>query len=213
METHITGQGSPTYRELTSLDDELLLPWLDLYETAFPPQEKVLVSDHLDVLRRRSRGEEVKTHLLAAVDERGECVAMARYHFLPEDRIAVLWYLAVVPHLRGQGIGSACYREILRRAAAGADAAVFEVEMPAHCDTPEAVAAARARIRFYKRLGAYLLAGIDYLQEVGHGQAPLPMHVMLHSLSGTPLDPHAALLLARKALGDAVKIAGELAWG
>ena len=29
------------------LDDDLLFPWLDLYETAFPPTEKVLVSSFL----------------------------------------------------------------------------------------------------------------------------------------------------------------------
>jgi hypothetical protein len=30
--------------EIRSLDDPLLLPWLDLYETAFPPRERNLES-------------------------------------------------------------------------------------------------------------------------------------------------------------------------
>ena len=35
---------------IEDLHDELLLPWLDLYETAFPPTERVLISTILENL-------------------------------------------------------------------------------------------------------------------------------------------------------------------
>ena len=46
--------GEITFGELTSLEDGLLLPWLDLYETAFPPYEKVLVSHFLSLLKSKN---------------------------------------------------------------------------------------------------------------------------------------------------------------
>ena len=54
-----------TYAEITELGDDLLLPWLDLYETPFPPTEKVLVSDHVKVLKDKASGLEAEHHLLA----------------------------------------------------------------------------------------------------------------------------------------------------
>lgn len=38
------------FLELTRIDEPLLLPWLDLCELAFPPNERMLVSYHLNLL-------------------------------------------------------------------------------------------------------------------------------------------------------------------
>jgi hypothetical protein len=44
----------------------------------------------------------------------------------------------------------------------------------------EAAALAARRIGFYKRRGARLLTGVEYLQRVGPHQPAVPMHIMIH---------------------------------
>lgn len=76
--------------ELIDPDDALLLPWLDLYETAFPPSERVLVSFYLRLLRDKRAGLQPDHHLLAAQRERA-FVGLAHYVMLAEPRCAWLW--------------------------------------------------------------------------------------------------------------------------
>ena len=126
-------QGSQPIRfvEITSLQDELLLPWLDLYETAFPAPERVLVSKHLLVLRGTPE-EPGEHHLLAALSGNGSFAGLARYQVLPDLGVAYLWYLATTPTVRNQGVGAKFYQEIVRRVTGPAvRALVIDVEIPA----------------------------------------------------------------------------------
>jgi ribosomal protein S18 acetylase RimI-like enzyme len=184
------------YRELMGEDDPLLPAWLELYAAAFPPDERVPAEEHLEVLRARAQGKPGSARLLAAVDEEDDLVGMARYDLLEDLAAAYLMYLAVVPERRGQGIGGAFYRELLRRLAEEGRplrALVLEVERPDHAVPGEGRRDAERRIDFYRRLGARLLEGIEYLQQVP-GHAPVPMHLMVHPLAGT-LDPEEAFTL------------------
>jgi GNAT superfamily N-acetyltransferase len=213
------------FLELTSLQDDLLLPWLDLYETAFPAAERVLVSKHLLALKGVPDvpGEH---HMLAALDGNASFAGLARYQVLPDLGAAYLWYLATAPELRNQGVGTKFYQEIVRRVTgpagwAGLRALVIEVEIPARAGEGEgvagaaensAVAAERAlaqrRIAFYRRQGARLMEGIHYLQSVGRHQAPIPMHIMFHAFGA--LDAAQAFALARSLWGDQVSQVGKL---
>jgi GNAT superfamily N-acetyltransferase len=134
-----------TLVEISGCADPLLMPWLDLYETAFPPAERVLASA---VLRAVEQGP-VHT-LLAALDEAGELVGMAWYH-TPQPWLASLWYLAVRADRRGRGLGARIYREVLRRLPPTSVAMLFEVEQPelagAACRGREAPALLRAARR------------------------------------------------------------------
>jgi GNAT superfamily N-acetyltransferase len=202
--------------ELTDPADELLLPWLDLCETAFPPAERVLISTHLRILARKARGEATEQHMLAALDAQRALVGMAWYQVEREAGSAFLWYLAVVPPERGRGLGADLYMEILRRVAPEARALFFEVEIPAQIGTDEGRRLAARRIGFYRRLGARRLSGIRYLQYVGPHQPPMPMHVMVHPLrppnAGSPAADAAALYaLAREFWGDWLSQDGDLA--
>jgi GNAT superfamily N-acetyltransferase len=195
--------------ELTGPGDDLLLPWLDLYETAFAPCEKVLVSEHLKILREKAQGEARYHHLLAVLDGRGAFAGMVRYQLLPEAGAAFLWYLAVEPHLRSTGLGSKVYRELLQRVDNGViKALVFEVEIPELQDHEDGRQLARRRIEFYRRQGARLLRGIDYLQYVGSHQVPTPMHLMVHPLQ--ELTAAQAFALAKAVYQDALTQVGEI---
>lgn len=199
MDLHIT--------EIADLNDDMLLPWLDLYETAFPPAERVLVSFYLRLLRDKQAGLQPNHHLLA-VQRARVFVGLAHYAVMAEHKLAWLWMFAVMPEARNHGVGAAIYGEIVRRLPAGTIAMLIEVERPDLAHTKAERELAERRIAFYRRQGARLLEGVHYVQSVGPHQPPLPMHVMLHPLA--PLDAEMAFRCAQAAFGDAITQTGAL---
>jgi len=201
MNLHIT--------EIIDLNDDLLLPWLDLYETAFPPAERMLVSFYLRLLREKRAGLHPDHHLLA-VQREGVFVGLAHYVMVAEQRLAWLWMFAVTPEARNHGNGAAIYGEIVRRLPVGTVAMLIEVERPDLAQTEAERVLAERRIAFYRRQGARLLEGMYYVQSVGPHQSPLPMLVMLHPLQ--VLDAETAFRYAQAILGDAIAQTGQLAF-
>jgi GNAT superfamily N-acetyltransferase len=186
MNLHIT--------EIIDPNDDLLLPWLDLYETAFPPAERMLISFYLRLLRDKRKGLHPDHHLLAVQCEEG-FVGLAHYVTVEEQHLAWLWMFAVTPGARNRGIGTAIYQDIVRRLPVGTIAVLIEVERPDLAHTEAERRLAERRIAFYRRQGARLLEGVHYVQSVGPHQPPLPMHVMFHPLQA--LDANKAFELAR----------------
>jgi GNAT superfamily N-acetyltransferase len=209
----VTAPGEMKLIELTSADDKLFLPWLDLYETAFPPHEKMLVSTHLQILKAKAGGGAPEHVLLAALANTsaggGQFAGLVRYELIPPDQAAVLWYLAVNPALRSQGLGSQIYQEILRRIEPHTyRAMLFEVEIPELQEKDAESELASRRIQFYRRQGALLLGGIHYLQSVGWHQPLTPMHLMVHPIQ--PLSPQEAFDLCKRVFEDTLAQTGEL---
>lgn len=195
--------------EITNIDDDLLLPWLDLYEISFPPEEKVLVSSFLSLLKSKAKGLDENSHMLAALDENNRLVGIMRFDTDPLLGVAYLWYLAAHPDVRGRGIGSICHEEVLRRAReAGVQAAIMEVEIPEEMQDAGHRDFARRRIEFYRRHGALLLGGISYIHSVGPHQPNIPLHIMVCPFK--PITPEQVFELARSLFGDGVKQTGEL---
>lgn len=198
-----------TLVELASRSDDRLLPWLDLYESAFPPEERVAVSTLLGYLKDKETGGASGAHLLAALDPAGDLAGMAIYHELAEERVAFLWYLAVQPALRSGGMGAQIYRSILERLPRDFVMLIFDVEIPEHLSDPAAQALARRRIGFYRRLGARVLGGIRYRQQAADWHDPVPLHLMIHPLQ--PLTARQAFDLARRIFSEEVVLqTGEL---
>ena len=168
-----------------------------------------MVSDHLRVLIDKADGRARDAYLLAAVNKAGDLIGMIRYHLVPKCRVAHLWYLAVVPNMRSKGIGAICYNEVHDKSQqAGMRAMIFEVDIPELAGSEETAAPARRRIAFYRRQGAYLLGGIDYMQSIGSHQTPIPMHIMVHPFD--TIDPEEAFGLAKALFGESVKQSGAL---
>lgn len=175
--------------ELTDPADPLFLAWLDLWETAFPPHERQLVSFYVRLMAAKARGEEEHHHVLAVLGADEQFLGMAHYAVIPTVRAGFLACLATVPAGRNQGLGTQAYREIIARLrAAGMQALVYEVDLPAEAGSDEGAALAERRIDFYHRQGARVLQGIQYWQDVGPHQPRTPMLVMVHPLREMTAD-------------------------
>lgn len=193
--------------DITDPNDDLFSDWLDLYETSFPPEEKILVSSFLWILKEKAKGTRADSHIQAVLDEQNTVVAALRYDLGKELGIAYGWYIAVHPDARNRGIGAECFNEVIRRASeVGLRAFVFEVEVPEHFDDPEREELARRRIDFYRRQGALLLGGVRYIQQI-RNQPAIPLHIMVVPIE--PIAPQEALEMAQK-LFDNVTQVGEL---
>lgn len=194
--------------EITDLNDDLLLPWLDLYETSFPPIEKTLVSFYLTLLKDKAHGTRQHHHILALLDHANQLAGIAHVEIHRSKPVALLWYLAITPAKRNQGLGTTLYHKTLHRLPGTLAAAILEVEIPELAESEKQRALAYRRISFYRRLGAVQLTGIHYVQIVGPHQPPLPMHLLIHPLQ--PLDAPAAYQLCTAVFGDAVTVTGTL---
>jgi GNAT superfamily N-acetyltransferase len=198
-----------TFLEIIGLQDDLLLPWLDLYETAFPANEKVLVSHFLALLKMKGKKLETWEYLIAGVDSSRKLLGLACYQLIPAVGVAVLWYLAIHPEARNLGLGGKFYDYITGLFDKTLyQALLLEVEIPEQLKTDEERKRAARRINFYRRHGAYLLEGIDYLQYIGWHCPPTPMHIMVHPLR--VLDAAACFALTKAYAGDALKQSGRL---
>jgi ribosomal protein S18 acetylase RimI-like enzyme len=195
--------------ELTDINDDLLLPWLDIYERAFQPEEKEPVSTHLSLLKQKMRGEKTATSMLAAVDADGALVGIIKDYVASYVNTCALWYFATSVELRGQGLGAHIYRLWADKIRAqGVRALIYEVEIPEEGKTPEEQALSRRRIDFYKRLGAKRITGIHYMQGVEF-YPPVPMHLMIHSLKA-PLSAQEAFDIAKAIFEDDLEQVGPL---
>jgi GNAT superfamily N-acetyltransferase len=198
----------PSLALITTLQDDLLLPWLDLYEAAFPFDERVPVSLLLRMLKEKTED----FHMLAALDEEDAFAGMA-FYILPAEakgRAGFLWYLATLPDLRGQGLGAWMYRGILARLPRAVEALYYDVEIPDLAASAEEKSLARRRIRFYQRLGAHVMSGVRDIMRAAPDRAQLRLHLMVHPRRD--LSPQAAYDLARTFLPDELEVSGELGY-
>jgi hypothetical protein len=86
--------------ELKSLEDDLLPPWLDLYETTFPPEERVLVSFLLRVILHKSSAGALDYSPLAFLSPEQVFIGMCFYQTIPDLSMVYLWYLAMMSEVR-----------------------------------------------------------------------------------------------------------------
>jgi len=195
--------------EIIDRTEDLFLSWLYLFETAFPPVERVLVADNIRVLRNHSEGIEEKNHILAAVNADGDFVGLVRYAYEADCDVLLLHYLATDPSVRNNGLGSACYRQVYEIAQQlGVQAIFFEVEAPETLPDEVDRSLAFRRIGFYRRQGAFLFTGVDYLMDIGSHQPLTPMHIMVHPLE--PITPFQVYQLARNIMTGPIKIISDL---
>jgi hypothetical protein len=198
-----------SYLEITRLEDDLLLSWLNLYEVSFPPEEKVLVSNFLTHLKDKEKSGNSRLVMLAAVHNQTDLAGIACYQVFSEFKVSMLWYLAVASRLHNHGLGAEIYQEVVRRInPTQCTALIMEVEIPELCLSLDARQLSARRIGFYRRQGAFRLGGIHYLQSVGEHLPATPMHILVHPFK--PISPQIAFNLVYTITHDALTQTGEL---
>lgn len=128
-----------------------------------------------------------RTILLAAEDARGRVRAFALAFHYPDLGVTLLDFIVVDPGARQRGIGGALYealREYLGRL--GSHGLYLEVrpDDPELEPDPARRKENRARIRFYERYGARVLAGTDY-EKMRPGHAEGEPYLMYDGLGET----------------------------
>ena len=192
--------------EIKNIDDDLFLDWLDLYEISFPANEKLLFSTLLKILKAKGKGDTPGMHMVVIQNRTERTVGMALFQLHLDKELATLWYLAINPSERNQGLGSMIYRRIVSDIDPSLyKAVIFEVEIPGDA---KASPHAERRIQFYQRNGAYLLQGVHYMQDIGWHQPRTTMHIMVHPLQ--PITTAQVFNLAKSLFGDLLQQVGPL---
>nr|WP_167405815.1 GNAT family N-acetyltransferase [Sphaerisporangium cinnabarinum] len=166
------------------LTDPALLRSLhrDVLTPSFPPAELV---DEQELLDAHASG---RLRSLGVVEE-GRVVAGVVGEWFADARVLLVLYLAIAPGRRGGGVGGRLVTAALEDwRALDPLVVVGEVEHPAHHAGSEAYGDPVARLRFYARLGARVLA-LPYFQP---GDGPGGERVPALLLVSFPLGPHAA---------------------
>src|ERR1044071_7893164 len=156
------------FHEINSTLDPDWPDWKRIYLDSFPVSERMSEAYFLEVFDAKDPTKHV---LSIRVDD--EPIGIVYYEEVSEARAVYLWYLAIDRAKRGGGVGSGVYRELNRRLSSQFDLLAFEVEIPelAH-GGPEGKQTAQRRIDWYRSLGARLLEGVEYLQNVDTGAPP-----------------------------------------
>ena len=138
----------------------------ELYTSAFPADERRDFSDFTELLSRGAFS------VLGAFDAScGGDKLLAFITFWKLDGITYLEHFAVVPQMRGRGLGRKVFTHFLGNVAS---TIVLEVE-------PPVTLIAVRRIRFYESLGLKLWDGVPYVQPpYGPGRQPLELKLMTH---------------------------------
>jgi GNAT superfamily N-acetyltransferase len=196
----------PDLIELTDIRSEIAHQAFNLYEASFPPAERDPVEVIKErILRREHNDQQSDTisHFLI-VKREAQVLGLASYAYFDSTRLGFLFYLAVDPALRGQGLGAWLLQKINARLSQDASACggspprglMWEVERPLDAETPAEQEMRQRRIQFYQRNGAVLLDQVDFLAPPLAPDLPSVMyHVMFLPSQGLDEELTSTLLL------------------
>jgi GNAT superfamily N-acetyltransferase len=185
----------PQLMELTETGSDIACQAFALYEASFPPAERVPVEAMQRSIERwthaRPENGSMPHFWIAIRDE--QVLGLSSWSYFCKPRLGFLYYLAVDPAIRGQGLGAWLLQNTLEHLPA--DAAVcggapprgliWEVERPADAPTPAERDLRQRRIHFYHRSGGLLLPQLDFLAPpLAPGLPEVPYHVMFLPCAG-----------------------------
>ena len=162
--------------ELEAFYDEVLAPSFDSAELEERAELLANLSDDASVTRGA-----------IAYDEANQIIGGVVGDWFAESRVMLISYLAARPGLRGHGTGRRLLDEVLPAWTSrfGALLSVAEVENPQFYHDDEEHGDPEARLRFYTRLGAKIVA-IPYFQPALSAGQPRVQNLFLMVLSAAP---------------------------
>jgi len=179
-------------KEIESVADPACVEFLKLIECSFPPDEIMAPSFWVRLLQQIGFGTS-RMHMFVVQaasgnggSETSSMAGLLMYETQPEANLVYLWYLAVAPNCRRQGIGTWILNRLtdILRQDSNYRAIQFEIEHLDYATDDSHRQEMRDRERFYQRWGAKIARNIDYLQSVGDWHPPKPMYLCVY-----PLDP------------------------
>jgi GNAT superfamily N-acetyltransferase len=173
-------------RDITDLHTALGQQVLAIYERSFPEAERDPVENIAASLNPSDLGAEV-THLRALVEHEG-VVGFTYFSSYQEYYLGFLKFIAVREDIRGKGYGPILLQDAIEQLRADGVRAtgwpylglVLEVERPETAENVQDRQLRERRIQFYRRNGAIMIEGVDYIAPpVAAGQPSLPFHLMV----------------------------------
>ena len=160
----------------------------ELYTSAFPPDER----RDFEVFASLLADDSVPFSVLGAFDDGGErLLSFISFWELPGGMM-YLEHFAVIPQMRGMGIGRTVFSHFLDEVAS---TIVLEVEPPVDV-------IAVKRIRFYESLGLKLWGDFAYVQPpYGSDKSPLELKLMTHGDVSQPMLEKAVAEVRRLVYG------------
>lgn len=174
-------------KRIKSAEDPLWDFWLSVYYRSFPENERMTLGFLASQLPGDSQNDLAKAPVIGVYEWNNQPAGIAYYVPHLENRLVELWYLAVAPEKRGEGVGSALFSHVIQvTTLLKASLLVWEVETPNPNDPiPE------RRIKWYQGLGAKKLEGIRYHQSTDRPLPPVSMALMVYFLSEQEADAEA----------------------
>jgi len=194
------------WKEIESSADAALSQFFAMYEASFPIE--VMIPPRLieTLIERRERLElRLNTLHVGGVFDGDMLVGGAMFDLLHRSNIGFIDYIFVHPQLRGRRIGQFIYGRL--RNSLEQDACVsgqkrlrgvlFEIENEHLAARPAERQLRTKRLRFFLRMGAGIISGVNYVQPPLHpGEEPLPMRLLFHPIGVAGEEPSPSLALS-----------------
>jgi len=155
---------------------------LEIYKLSFPPNETRPIEKVVEMLKYD------KDYQLYFCLKDDSVVGMSLMYIFRSLRIGLLDYMAVKPDYQGQGIGKEIFEHTFKEFVSYVpDGIGLGMEIQRN-DGPnlleEEIKARKDRIRFYARMGAKNLGGVNYLlPPIIYGIEPEEMHIMIKPIN------------------------------
>lgn len=181
--------------DVTEQQEEALHQALALYERSFPDEVREPDEVLLRGLTRRESLAPGAFHLLLALDEENQVVALSTAHFLAEFRFGFVVYLVVDAQIQGQGLGGqvlAKMESLLQQDAEERGVSlrgmILETEREVDATTAQEQKESRRRSRFFQRQGYGRVQDVYYLQPpLRETTSAVPLHLFVKLLeNGAP---------------------------
>jgi len=162
-------------KEILDFDSTEFQQSLQIYSSSFPPVETKPIERIKSMLR-----DDENYHLYAAINK-NKVLGFSLLYFFKNLGIALLDYMAVAPENQSKGIGSIIFWhniQELESKIANPVGLILEVQREDGFGSTEAIRRKR-RLRFYTKLGARLLEGVNYLIPPQYGSEPEKTYLMI----------------------------------
>ncbi len=164
------------FKEISDVNSRELEQALYVYSTVLNPDERRETSRIVDMLKN-----DKNYHLYAAVDS-DSVVGISLIYNFEKLGVGFLDYLAVDATRQSNGIGSNLIKYSMKKMGEQMNdplGLLFETANPDFED-PSEIPLCRRRLNFYKRNGAKILDGVDYMLPPQNKESELwPVHIMM----------------------------------